>query len=170
MGAAEGYVIEGLGHGGSPKATASVLLAAPSLPRMDATWNFTVCSEIASRAAISLFPSPLASICMTSRSRGVSGSGSSANGRDAGLTAGNVESISPRCMTTSPNVAACMAATSCCGDASVGRIVPMPAHVESTHWMVLHRPVELAAFIRNRPKLHLQMASRFETLRRFCIS
>jgi len=45
-----------------PRATASVLLAAPSLPRMDATWNLTVCSEIVSRVAISLFPSPLASI------------------------------------------------------------------------------------------------------------
>jgi hypothetical protein len=30
----------------TPRVTASVRLAAPSLPMMDATWNLTVCSEI----------------------------------------------------------------------------------------------------------------------------
>ena len=45
-----------------PIATASARVEAPSLPRMEATWNLAVWSEMASRAAISLFPSPLPSI------------------------------------------------------------------------------------------------------------
>ena len=57
-----------------PMETASVRLPAPTFPRIDATWNLAVCSEMASRAAISLFASPLASICSTSLSRGVSDS------------------------------------------------------------------------------------------------
>ena len=38
--------------------TASVRLAAPSLPPIDATWNFTVWSEMPSRAAIALLDRP----------------------------------------------------------------------------------------------------------------
>src|SRR5258708_6511287 len=60
-----------------PMETASAREAAPSLPRMEATWNFAVCSEIFSFAAISLLPRPEASRRSTSLSRGVRGSGNS---------------------------------------------------------------------------------------------
>src|SRR6266446_6024139 len=50
--------------------TASVRVEAPSFPNMEATWNFTVCSEIDKRPAISLLPSPAEIIWSTSRSRG----------------------------------------------------------------------------------------------------
>src|SRR5713226_4080008 len=52
-----------------PRATASARVAAPSLPRMAATWNLAVWSEILRRAAISLLARPAASICRT-RARG----------------------------------------------------------------------------------------------------
>ncbi len=42
----------------SPRVTASVRLDAVSFPITDATWNFTVCSEIANFHAISLLAAP----------------------------------------------------------------------------------------------------------------
>ena len=39
-----------------PWATASARVAAPSLPRIEATWNFAVWSEMLSWLAISLLP------------------------------------------------------------------------------------------------------------------
>src|SRR6202166_3474002 len=63
-----------------PRATASVRVAALSLPRMAATWNLAVWSEIWRRAAISLLARPEASICRTSRSRRGGGSGGSGRG------------------------------------------------------------------------------------------
>src|SRR5258705_8010320 len=63
-----------------PMETASAREAAPSLPRMEATWNLTVCSEIFSFAAISLLPTPEASRRSTSLSRGVRGSVNSSAG------------------------------------------------------------------------------------------
>ena len=68
--------------------TASVRVEAPSFPKMEATWNFTVCSEIDKRPAISLLPSPAEIIWSTSRSRGVSASGSSRVGDDNAAGAG----------------------------------------------------------------------------------
>src|SRR5260370_16905798 len=41
-----------------PRATASVRLPAPTLPRIEATLNLPVCSEFATRPATSLLPSP----------------------------------------------------------------------------------------------------------------
>jgi hypothetical protein len=41
-----------------PRLTASVRVAAPSLPRTEATWNFAVCSLIRSRSAIRRFERP----------------------------------------------------------------------------------------------------------------
>src|ERR1700738_2345609 len=71
-----------------PRATASVRVAAPSLPRMAATWNLAVWSEILRRAAISLLARPAASIWRTSRSRRVSGSGGAGRGGEGGAGAG----------------------------------------------------------------------------------
>ena len=45
--------------------TASVRLAAPSFPMMEATWNFTVWSEMPRREAISLFEYPSAWLGLT---------------------------------------------------------------------------------------------------------
>ena len=52
---------------------ASARVDTSSLEKMDATWDLTVWSEIPSRPAITLFPSPSANIASTSISRGVSG-------------------------------------------------------------------------------------------------
>src|SRR5215470_11527962 len=55
-------------------ATSSARVAAESLPSSAPTWNFTVCSEMASRSAIARLLIPSATSSSTSRSRGVSGS------------------------------------------------------------------------------------------------
>ena len=52
---------------------ASARVDTSSLEKMEATWDLTVWSEIPSRPAITLFPSPSANIASTSISRGVSG-------------------------------------------------------------------------------------------------
>ena len=54
--------------------TASVRLPAPSLPKIELTWNLTVRSLMTSWAAISLFCKPRAINCKTSCSRGESAS------------------------------------------------------------------------------------------------
>jgi hypothetical protein len=65
--------------------TASVLVAAPNFARMEATWNFIVCSERPRRSAMRLLAKPRASIASTSRSRAV---------RDSVLSPG-VASVKP---------------------------------------------------------------------------
>ena len=57
----------------TPMVTASVRLRALSFTKMEAMWNLTVCSEIPSRAAMILLPSPSAIMPSTSISRGVRG-------------------------------------------------------------------------------------------------
>ena len=72
-------------------ATASVRFAAPSLPEIDATWNFTVWSLMPSRAAIALFGSPSASSSSTCTSRGVSGSSKPSSSSASALRVGRDE-------------------------------------------------------------------------------
>src|SRR5216683_5445007 len=56
-----------------PIVTASVRLPAPSLDRIEATWNFAVWVEMPSLEAMALLPSPSASMPSTSTSRPVRG-------------------------------------------------------------------------------------------------
>ena len=57
-----------------PSVTASVRLEVPSFPKIEATWNFTVCSEMPRVDAISRLLRPAVIIRKTSVSRGVSSS------------------------------------------------------------------------------------------------
>src|SRR5215467_3532323 len=107
--------------------TASVRLSAPSFARMEATWNLAVCSDMASRKAISLLARPAASICKTSCSRGVKDSvNSSAGGGEPPVRAATIWACSGG-STTRPETAASSAEKSWSEEALRGKTPRTPA-------------------------------------------
>ena len=86
---------------------------------------------MASFAAISLLPRPLASICKISLSRGVSGSASSSSSREragkANPLAWTCAETCVGCSTSKPFAAACKAAASWSGAMSLGKTARTPA-------------------------------------------